>query len=169
MSVADGTLVAGATRTLESKEVASMADDYAGLEARVADLEQQMRHVLPTKVDAVSYGVSLVHEETRYLREQSDIHGAALQRLETRLDRQSERLDRQGDLLEGQGDLLERHTGLLQGLETRLDGQNDRLQGLETRLDRQNDRLAGLETQLDGHGDLLQEILRRLPSGPSAP
>jgi hypothetical protein len=83
-----------------------MTADYAALEARVAELEQQVRHMLPAKVDAVSYGVSLVHEDTRYLREQSDIHGAALQRVETRLDR---------------------------------------------------------------HGDLLQEILRRLPSGPPAP
>jgi hypothetical protein len=82
-----------------------MTADYAALEARVAELEQQMRHMLPAKVDAVSYAVSLVHEDTRYLREQSDIHGAALERLETRLDR---------------------------------------------------------------HSDLLQEILRRLPSGPSS-
>jgi hypothetical protein len=69
-----------------------MAADYAALEARVAELEQQMRHMLPAKVDAVSYAVSLVHEDTRYLREQSDIHGAALQRLETRLDRHSDLL-----------------------------------------------------------------------------
>jgi hypothetical protein len=33
-----------------------------------------------------------VHEDTRYLREQSDIHGAALERLETRLDRHSDLL-----------------------------------------------------------------------------
>jgi len=45
----------------------------------------QMRHMLPAKVDAVSYAISLLHEDTRYLRDQSDIHGAALQRLETRL------------------------------------------------------------------------------------
>jgi hypothetical protein len=69
-----------------------MAADYAALEARVAELEQQMRYMLPAKVDAVSYAVSLVHEDTRYLREQSDIHGAALQRLETRLDRHSDLL-----------------------------------------------------------------------------
>ena len=48
--------------------------------------------MLPAKVDAVSYAVSLVHEDTRYLREQSDIHGAALERLETRLDRHSDLL-----------------------------------------------------------------------------
>jgi hypothetical protein len=84
-----------------------MTADYAALEARVADLEQQMRHMLPAKIDAVSYAVSLVHAEMRYLREQSDIHGSALERQETRLDRHgdllgniSDRLDRHGELLE---------------------------------------------------------------------
>jgi hypothetical protein len=70
-----------------------MSADYAALEARVAELEQQMRHILPAKIDAVSCGVSLVHEDVRYLREQSDIHGAALERLETRLDRHSDLLE----------------------------------------------------------------------------
>jgi len=46
-----------------------------------------MRRMLPAKIDAVSYAVSLVHEEMRYLRKQSDIHGSALERQETRLDR----------------------------------------------------------------------------------
>jgi len=59
----------------------------------VADLEQQMRHMLPAKIDAVSYAVSLVHEEMRYLREESDIHGAALKRQEARLDRHGELLE----------------------------------------------------------------------------
>ena len=64
-----------------------MAADYAALEARVEKLEQQMREMLSAKLDAVSYTVSLVREDTRYLREQSDIRGAALERLETRMDR----------------------------------------------------------------------------------
>lgn len=83
-----------------------MTADYAALEARLAELEQQIRrHVLSAKVDAMS-------EDTRYLREQSDIHGAALERLETRLDPHREllgsinaRLDRQGELPE---DILQR-------------------------------------------------------------
>jgi uncharacterized coiled-coil protein SlyX len=136
-----------------------MTADYAGLEARVSELEQQVRYMLPVKIDAVSYGVSLVHEDTRYLREQSDIHGAALVRLETRLDRH-------GDLLHQHGDALER-------LETRLDRQNDVLERhsgqLERHsglLERHSGQLEGLETRLDRHGELLQEILRRLPSGP---
>ena len=97
-----------------------MAADYASLEARVADLEKQVRHMLPTKIDAVSYAVSLVHEDTRYLREQSDIHGAALQRLDTRLDRQSDLLGRQGDRLQGVESRLDRHGDLLQEVLRRL-------------------------------------------------
>jgi hypothetical protein len=84
-----------------------MTADYAALEARVADLEQQMRHILPAKIDAVSYAVSLVHEDTRYLREQSDIHGAAMERQETRLDRHGEMLGSLSDRLARQGEVLE--------------------------------------------------------------
>jgi hypothetical protein len=97
-----------------------MAADYAALEARVAELEQQIRHMLPAKVDAVSYAVSLVHEDTRYLREQSDIHGAALQRLETRLDRHSDQLHQQSDRLQGLETRLDRHGDLLQEILRRL-------------------------------------------------
>jgi hypothetical protein len=81
--------------------------DYAALEARVAELEQQLRHILPAKIDAVSYGLSLVHEDTRYLREQADIHGAALERQETRLDRHGELLGSLSDRLARHGELLE--------------------------------------------------------------
>lgn len=77
-----------------------MAAGYATLETRVAELEEQIEHILVAKVDAVSEG-------TRHLREQGDIHGAALERLETRLDPHQELLgsinarpDRHGDLLE---------------------------------------------------------------------
>jgi len=45
-----------------------MTADYAALEARVADLEQQIRQMLPGKIDAVSYEVSLVHEATQAIR-----------------------------------------------------------------------------------------------------
>jgi uncharacterized coiled-coil protein SlyX len=157
-----------------------MTADYAGLEARVSELEQQVRYMLPVKIDAVSYGVSLVHEDTRYLREQSDIHGAALVRLETRLDRHGDLLHQHGDALERletrldrQNDVLERHSGQLERLETRLDRQNDVLERhsgqLERHsglLERHSGQLEGLETRLERHGELLHEILRRLPSGP---
>jgi chromosome segregation ATPase len=104
-----------------------MTADYAALEARVAELEQQMRHMLPAKVDAVSYAVSLVHGDTRYLREQSDIHGAALQRLETRLDGHSDQLHQLGTRLDG-------HSDQLHQLGTRLDGHGDLLQQILRRL-----------------------------------
>jgi hypothetical protein len=68
------------------------AADYAALESRVAELERQMRHVPPSKIDAVSYGLSLVHADTQYIRETQDIHTAALDRQETRLDRHGELL-----------------------------------------------------------------------------
>jgi hypothetical protein len=68
------------------------AADYAALEARVAELEQQVRHMLPAKIDAVGYGVGLVHADTQYIRETQDIHTAALGRMESRLDRHGEML-----------------------------------------------------------------------------
>jgi hypothetical protein len=97
-----------------------MTADYTALEARVADLEQQMRHMLPAKIDAVSYAVSLVHEEMRYLREQSDIHGAALERQEARLDRHGELLGNISDRLDRHGELLDRHGELLEEILRRL-------------------------------------------------
>jgi uncharacterized protein with von Willebrand factor type A (vWA) domain len=39
------------------------AADYDALEARVAELEHQLRNVLTFKLDAVSYGVSVAHGE----------------------------------------------------------------------------------------------------------
>jgi hypothetical protein len=55
-----------------------MAADYAALEARVAELEHQMRHMLPAKTDAVAYGVSLLHEDVRAIRETQAEHGMVL-------------------------------------------------------------------------------------------
>jgi hypothetical protein len=66
-----------------------MTADYAALEARVAELEQQIRHILPAKIDAVSFGLNIVHEDLRALGDASeDMFG----RLETRLDRHGEML-----------------------------------------------------------------------------
>jgi hypothetical protein len=50
------------------------ADDYAALEARVSELELQMRHILPSKIDALAYGLSLVHEDVRAIRETVEGH-----------------------------------------------------------------------------------------------
>lgn len=101
-----------------------MAADYDALEARVAELEQQMRHWLPARIDAVAYGLSLVHEDLRAFRgEMVEFRG------ETRIQ-----LERQGE-----------------------------------QLDHHSEQLDSLTARMDRHGELLQEILRRLPPGPSAP
>lgn len=55
-----------------------MASDYAALEARAAELEQQMGHMLPAKIDAVAYGVSIPHEDVRVIRETQAEHGMVL-------------------------------------------------------------------------------------------
>ncbi|MGH3395911.1 MAG: hypothetical protein ACRDPO_14610 [Streptosporangiaceae bacterium] len=55
-----------------------MAADYAALEARVAELEQQMRHIVPARIDAVAYGVSLLHEDVREVRATQAEHGMVL-------------------------------------------------------------------------------------------
>jgi hypothetical protein len=48
-----------------------------------------MRHVLPAKIDAVSYGVSLVHEDLRAFREETQAtlsrHGELLEEILRRL------------------------------------------------------------------------------------
>lgn len=76
-----------------------MTADYASLEARVHELEQQLRHMLPAKVDAVAYGLSLVHADTQAMREQLDGHGTGLASIERRLDRQAEVMTDHGHML----------------------------------------------------------------------
>jgi hypothetical protein len=56
------------------------ASDYAALEARVAELEQQMRHILPAKIDATNYAISLVHADTQSIREVLDYHSSQFER-----------------------------------------------------------------------------------------
>ena len=68
------------------------AADYAALEARVAELAIHRRHLLPSKIDAVSHGLSLVHADTQHILETQDIHTAVLERQETRLERHGELL-----------------------------------------------------------------------------
>jgi hypothetical protein len=67
-----------------------MAADYDALEARVAELEQQLRHILPAKIDAVSYGLGRLHGKVQDFRgEMTEFRG------ETRIE-----LERHRDLLE---------------------------------------------------------------------
>ena len=51
------------------------------LELRVEQLEEQVDHALPAKIDAVAYLLSVVHEETRAIRQTLDAHGQMLQEL----------------------------------------------------------------------------------------
>jgi chromosome segregation ATPase len=144
-----------------------MAAEYAGLETRVSELELQVRHMLPVRIDAVGYGLSLVRADTLQIRATQDIHTAALERLEARLGEQDTSLEGFGTRLEGLETKLERQDTRLEGIDARLDRQDTRLEGLETKLERQDTRLEGLETRLGQHGELLTEILRRLPEPPA--
>ena len=74
-----------------------MTADYASLEARVAVLEQQMRHILPAKIDAMNFGISVLHEDVRALRNEAE---RRLERVETRLDGMDGRLDSHGEMLQ---------------------------------------------------------------------
>jgi hypothetical protein len=60
------------------------------LERRGRQLEEQLRHALPAKIDAAACGISLVHEDTRASRRE---HGALLRE-------HSEALARHGEMLE---------------------------------------------------------------------
>jgi Flp pilus assembly protein TadB len=73
-----------------------VAADYEALEARVADLEQQIRHVLPAKIDAVAYGLSLMHEDVRAIRGE---HGAMLELQREALRRVAETQAQHGQAL----------------------------------------------------------------------
>jgi hypothetical protein len=59
------------------------------LERRVEQLEEQFRHAFPAKIDAVAYGLSLMHEDLRGFREETRAtlsqHGELLQEILHRL------------------------------------------------------------------------------------
>ena len=55
------------------------------LERRVEQLEDQVEHALPAKIDAVAYLLSVVHEETRAIRQTLDAHGQMLEEILRRL------------------------------------------------------------------------------------
>jgi hypothetical protein len=55
------------------------------LERRVEQLEEQVEHALPAKIDAVAYLLSVVHEETRAIRQSLDGHSQMLQEILRRL------------------------------------------------------------------------------------
>ena len=55
------------------------------LELRVEQLEDQVDHALPAKIDAVAYLLSVVHEESRAIRQILDGHGQMLEEVLRRL------------------------------------------------------------------------------------
>lgn len=111
------------------------AEEYEHLEARVAELEQRTAHMLPAEIAGVSYGVSLVHEDTQAIRAE----------------------------LRGVNQRLDRHAAQLGGINERLDQHGERLDSIDGRLDQHDQRFDDLDNRLDRHGEMLTEILRRLP------
>jgi chromosome segregation ATPase len=130
-----------------------MTAEYASLEARVSELEHQVRYTLPTKIDAVSYGVSLVHADTQAIRADLDELRAGQARQGTQLERHSAMLDQHGQQLER--------------MNQRLDGHGQQLERMNERLERQDTRLARQDERLERHGELLEQILHRLPEPPA--
>ncbi len=55
------------------------------LERRIVLLEQQVNQVLPNKVDAVAYGLSLVHADTQAIRGELGEHREMLAEILRRL------------------------------------------------------------------------------------
>lgn len=55
------------------------------LEHRVDQLEEQVERALPAKIDAVAYLLSVVHEESRAVREILNGHSEMLQEILRRL------------------------------------------------------------------------------------
>jgi chromosome segregation ATPase len=126
--------------------------DWAGLEARIAELERQMqevRHDLPWRIDAIASGVSVLHADLRAFREETQ---ARFMGIDQRFDGVDRRFDSIGQRLETVTDQLVSYGGAIAQQSTRLDRHGELLDSLSSRMDR--------------HGELLSEILRRLPAGP---
>ena len=121
--------------TVGRVRVTSMVAEYEALEARVTDLEQQVKHMLPARIDAVVYGLSLVHEDVRAARATLDRHDARFDAIDQRLV--------------AMDDVLAAHAG--------------RFEGIEDALSSQSQILSGHSQVLSSQSQMLREILRRLP------
>ena len=82
-----------------------MTADYVELEARVAELERQGRHVLPAKIDAMNYAISLIHEDTRAIRQTQE---AMAETLEAVREKQGTMEERQEAMRETQEAMREK-------------------------------------------------------------
>jgi len=95
------------------------AADYAALEARVTALEHEVRNVLPQKIDAVAFGVSVMHGEmTATLGE----HGELLAAIRLEQERQGERLDGHDRRFDAIDRRLDSHGDMLSEILRRLPG-----------------------------------------------
>jgi hypothetical protein len=110
-----------------------MAADYAALEARVAELEQQIRHILPVKIDAMNFGISVLHDEARAFREET---GTRFDQLEARLG--------------GVESKLGGVESKLGGVESKLGGVESKLGGQDGRLDAHGEMLQEILRRLPG-------------------
>jgi hypothetical protein len=70
-----------------------MTAEYTALEARVSELENQVRHTGHDKIDAANYGISLVHSDTRAILAGLDEVRATQADVDGRLDRHGEMLE----------------------------------------------------------------------------
>jgi outer membrane murein-binding lipoprotein Lpp len=154
---------------------AEPSDAYEALEARVHELEEWRRHVLPHDLAAVQEAVSLLRADlgetradlrSRIVRIAADVHEA-----------------REALVVQGGG--LAGLAGKVDGLDRKVDGLDRKVDGLDRKVDGLSGRVGGLEHKVDGlagkvdaqagtlkshgetlasHGEMLAEILRRLPA-----
>jgi hypothetical protein len=86
------------------------AADYAALEARVSELEHQMRNILPAKVDSIGYGVSVLHGEVteQFAGVRERLGGLELgqERIGDRLNGHDRRFDAIDRRLDSHGEML---------------------------------------------------------------
>ena len=73
---------------------------YTKLEARITALEQQHLRVVLSKLDGLAYGVNLVHEDVRALREVMGETKARFDKVDERLDGIDVKLGQHGELLD---------------------------------------------------------------------
>jgi hypothetical protein len=81
-------------------------DPDASLEQRVTRLERRVDHQLEHKVDAVAYGLSLVHEDVRAMRERVDWISQVQQEHGELLASHGEMLVSHGKMLKSHGEML---------------------------------------------------------------
>jgi hypothetical protein len=91
--------------------------DWIGLQERVEALEHQMRNILPNKIDAVSFGLGVLHEDVRAFHQEM---AAFRDETQTTLAQHGDRLGELATTLARQGGTLTQHGALLQEILRRL-------------------------------------------------